>query len=600
MLSDKIKNIIAKFWHWPILIIIAAGFFVGTASFNYYLQKDDFVKWISPDETANYTFAKLYAQTGSLEIFEKYNLYVEDIIHPRSFRSDNGYLKPVSFLGLALIYGKIASIIGYKILPYLTPFFGAIGIIFFYLLIKKIFGRRNALLSAFLLASFPVYTYYSARSMFHNVLFTVLLIIGLYFTVLMGSRKKESEKKIKVDWAELVYAALGGVFVGLAAITRSSELLWMAPIFFLLWVFNIRNVGLTRLLVFVSFFLFALTPALFWNQILYGAPANGGYPEMNRSLANIKEASSGLAKATLKPRLAQYKELFLKLKDNIFVFGFHPRDSWKTFNNYFIAMFPWIFWPALIGFLAFFSGWKKIKKKHLLFAASLAVVSLILVIYYGSWKFNDNPDPSQITIGNSYTRYWLPIYLGALPFVSVLVLRLTDFKKKEEFGIFGRLKRYSEIFVSISGRASFIVLIFFISIFFVLYGSNEGLVQAFRIERATKSQLDAVLALTEKNSTIITRYHDKLFFPERKVIIGLFDDKNMIALYARLVKKAPVYYYNFAFPDKDYEYLNSRKLADFSLGINEIKKTTDQFALYKLYIVTPSANSTSTKTSIPQ
>jgi hypothetical protein len=98
--------------------------------------------------------------------------------------------------------------------------------------------------------------------------------------------------------------------------------------------------------------------------------------------------------------------------------------------------------------------------------------------------------------------------------------------------------------------------------------------------------LDRILALTEKNATIITRYHDKLFFPERKVIIGLFTDQNMIIEYAKLAKIAPVYYYNFAFAEKDLEYLNARKLADAGLSIKVIENVTDEFTLYKLNTVT--------------
>ena len=41
------------------------------------------------------------------------------------------------------------------------------------------------------------------------------------------------------NWA---FAALSGLFLGLAAITRSSELLWLAPGLGLLWLFNIQPV----------------------------------------------------------------------------------------------------------------------------------------------------------------------------------------------------------------------------------------------------------------------------------------------------------------------------------------------------------------------
>ena len=89
------------------------------------------------------------------------------------------------------------------------------------------------------------------------------------------------------------------------------------------------------------------------------------------------------------------------------------------------------------------------------------------------------------------------------------------------------------------------------------------------------------MELTESNAVIITRYHDKLFFPERKVIVGLFNDDNMNMRYAQLVDYLPVYYYNFTFPQKDVKYLNQSKLPKAGLRIEKIERVGD-FSLYKL------------------
>ena len=48
-------------------------------------------------------------------------------------------------------------------------------------------------------------------------------------------------------------------------------------------------------------------------------------------------------------------------------------------------------------------------------AVGLAV-SLWLILFYGSWSIRDNPDPSAVTIGSSYLRYRLPIFvISVLP-----------------------------------------------------------------------------------------------------------------------------------------------------------------------------------------
>lgn len=127
-----------------------------------------------------------------------------------------------------------------------------------------------------------------------------------------------------------------------------------------------------------------------------------------------------------------------------------------------------------------------------------------------------------------------------------------------------------------------ILLVFFISIRFVLIGSEEGLIKTAKKQLTVRAEYEQVLKLTENNSVIVTQYHDKFLFPARKVIVGLFDDPNMTKEYAVLAKKLPVYYYNFTFPEKDINYLNNKKLPEFSLKIEAVEKVTKDFTLYRL------------------
>lgn len=289
---------------------------------------------------------------------------------------------------------------------------------------------------------------------------------------------------------------------------------------------------------------------------------------MNESIAGIGAVSSDLVKTMATGKTQYVKELAAQLKNKIFYFSLNPYQSLKTFYFYFTKMFYWLFWPAVFGFLLFAVKILKWKKKHIAFLFSYFFISLILLFYYGSWGFHDNPDPKSFTIGNSYTRYWLPIYLGAMPLASMFILQLTKiFKNKYAIDI---------------ARMAIVVAIFFVSIKFVLAGSEEGLINSYEKIRGMKAEYDRILAMTEKNSVIITRYHDKLFFPERKVIVGLFDDAGMVTEYANLTKHLPVYYYNFTLPEKDLNYLNERRLPPAGLRIEAVKKITDDFTLYKL------------------
>jgi len=594
------KNIIEK-WHYFVVLILAVVFFVATSSLNYLTQSygnPDFVKWASPDETANYIFTKHYAQTKTISIFEKDNLVVNDIIRPRSLRSDNGTIKPVSFLGIILIYGQIAAWTSYKVIPYLTPLFASIGLFYFYALVKKIFGKNNALISVFLLASFPPYVYYTMRSMFHNVLFTVLLTIGLYYIVAMVRKKIKVKKEEQIwwwftsaNWHGIICAALAGLFLGLAASVRTSELLWLGPALAVLWLFNLKKAGFIKPLVVILFAVLALLPTFYYNQLLYDSFYLGGYAEMNKSIVNIKDASADALNNASGSSFKLDKNFVGTLKENILVFGMHPRQSYNMLKYYFIEMFPWIFWPGLFGFIIYLGNWHKFRYRHWVYFLCLSIVSIILILYYGSWIFYDNPNRANHTIGNSYTRYWLPIYLGVLPLVSLLIMRLSriiswplkslNHKQNLKSNFFSF--RFSRKLLYNSLRMGAVAVIFFFSANFLLYGSEEGLLYLIKNQQEAKKDWTQVMNLTEDDSTIITLYHDKLFFPERKVIVGLFDDQNMNQEYAKLVNLASVYYYNFNFQENDLEYLNSTRLASVGLQIKNIKKINDKFTLYQLY-----------------
>jgi 4-amino-4-deoxy-L-arabinose transferase-like glycosyltransferase len=596
---ENMLSVIKKYWREICVAILAAGFFAACYFFIGFVQKDDFVKWASPDETANYVFAKLYGQTGQLEIYEKYNPYVSEIMQPRSFRSDGGLLKPVSFLGIILIYGTIVKLSSSQVLPYLTPFFAALAIFFYYLLIKKVFTARLALLSVFLLISFPVFFYYSVRSMFHNVLFVSFLIIGLYFIVLAATRPQIrnaffSWRFWKMDWLNLFLAALGGSFVGAALITRTSEALWVVPVLAILWLFNFKKVGIIKLIVFLAFTCLPFVPVMSWNQALYGGFFRSGYSEMNRSITTISSASADLTKTIAGGNLSFTIEPLKKIKNNIFYFGFRPDKAWQAFTNYFNKMFPWLFWPAFLGLILFFSRVWKWKKRYWAYILAYFTAATILVLYYGSWDFHDNPNPNEITIGNSYTRYWLPIYLGAMPLAAFFLSRLSwalFAPEKENIEVEAGSRHWYDFFLPAWPRrnfligatqAIFIILIAYFSFNFLWFGSQEGLVYSDANNAVLKQEYDQVLKLTESSAVIITRYHDKIFFPERKVIVGLLTDDNMNVLYKRLVELLPVYYFNFTFPEKDFQYLNDSKLKTVGLKLEKIKKVDDVFSLYKL------------------
>lgn len=567
-----------------LVCFLAAIFFILCASFNYLSQDQDFTKWSSPDETANYFFAKRLSQQGNLSFFDSANLISEGWTIPRSVRSDEGWTKPVSFLGIILIYGSLGAIFGLALIPFLTPLFAALGIIVFYLIIKRLFSDRVALWSAVLLASFPVYIYYSARSMFHNVLFVVLCLFAWYFLLLSASRSTVSVKTTawflnKEIWLSLVLAFIGGIFFGLAAITRTSEVLWLLPVVGLIILVYRRHLRLSAWLLSGLGFIAPLIPVAYYNQLLYGAFWRGGYNEMNRSVDSILNNSSDLWRFAWLGKFDYYWSYLTNIFHQVFYFGFKYEKSLIAFSHYVVEMFPLLFGVSLLGLtilivrIIWFS-----EKKYLTYLVTLFLLSVYLIFYYGSWQFNDNPDITRFTIGNSYTRYWLPIYLGLMPLASLAIVRVTEslpWHKSQNTVSWRRL-------VAPGLQATAILIIAIWSLLFVFSGSEEGLLYIYYNNLEERRGVEQVWSLTENESIVITRYHDKFLWPERRVIMGTLPNNEINQVIKRLVAYYPLYYYNFYLNEADVAYLNSRKLATDNLRLIFIKRIGAKFALYRI------------------
>ncbi len=591
----------------PIIVIfLALVFFVATSSFNYLTQDKNYTKWTSPDETANYFFSKRLVETGQLAYFDQAAVIGDNLVMPRSLRSDFGWVKPVSFLGIILTYGGMGALLGVKVIPFLTPFFAALGIIIFYLLISRIFkNKRIGLLSAFLLASFPVYVYYTVRSMFHNILFIVFLLFGAYLLSLAFGTKPEkikpaanqpaaepnltAEPNVKIKFftfkfkkiraLQIAAAFLAGIFVGLAVITRTSELLWLLPALFIVWLFYARRIGFIKLVVFLAGVFLALLPVAYYNNILYGSSFHGGYNEMNRSLDEIGTASNEVVKLTFTGQVDKYRDYFATLTHNIFYFGFNKTQSIAMARHYILEMFPALVYLGALGFLLLLvQNIKRFQKKYLVYIIVWGVLGVILIFYYGSWKFNDNPNPNSFTIGNSYTRYWLPIYLMLLPLVALAIERVT----RALLLISSKTKDRIRPILAAGLQAIAILIISYISIIFVLYGSEEGLSYLYYNNLAERVNARSVFSLTEPSGIIITQYYDKFFFPERRIIMGKLPNDEILTATAKLVRYYPVYYYNFFLNDKDVIYLNERKFSSYNLEMKLIKKINAKFGLYQI------------------
>lgn len=591
-----------------IVLLVAAVFFVATSSFNYLTQTSDYIKWTSPDETANYFFARRFSEGLNLAFFDEAAVLGDNMVMPRSFRSDFGWLKPVSFLGIILLYGSIGSLLGSAVIPFITPFLASLGIVIFYFIVSKIFSKKLGAISAFLLAFFPVYIYYTVRSMFHNILFIVLVLLGVYFLLLAASLYKKKKKRevlseakdeLKVslendseqidkkskffsvylpkgEWFKLFYSFLAGIFLGLAVITRTSELIWLAPSLFVAWIFYLKRFTITKIILIVSGIFLAILPNIYFNQLLYSSPIYGGYNEMNRSIDDISAASSGIVKSFFSEQeaLVHLKSIY----HNIFYFGFNMEQSLDMARHYILEMFPWLSLIFVLGVLIVLVKYlMRGQKKYLVYFIIFLILSAILIFYYGSWIFNDNPNPNRYTIGNSYTRYWLPIYLMMMPIGALAIYR---FSRALAFTFKDNISRIRKKIIVVL-QVLFITLFSVWGLDFVLFGSEEGLTHLYYNNLREKEYAQEIFNLTEEEAVIITKYYDKFLFPERRIIMGMLPNDEVLIATSKLVYHYPVYYYNFYLNEEDVNYLNDRKLPVYNLQLDLIKRISHDFGLYK-------------------
>jgi hypothetical protein len=188
------------------------------------------------------------------------------------------------------------------------------------------------------------------------------------------------------------------------------------------------------------------------------------------------------------------------------------------------------------------------------FAAAALAVTVWLILFYGSWSIQDNPDPAAVTIGTSYFRYWLPIFILSVVPVAWAAARLLD--------------RLKGLWRPVVGTLALAVLAV-VSAWTIFNAPQEGLLAIRRNLQRYDAEIGQVLAATEKNALVVVDRADKLIFPERAVIYPLRSAATYAAL-PRLVAAVPVYYYGITLPPRDLEYLRASKLPPLGLTIDPV------------------------------
>lgn len=548
------NGFLSKYWTIGVIIIIAVittvfySFLGFSIKGDLYALSGEKLVFNSPDETANYFFSDLFQRESQLTYQEPDNFIVNGLISPRSMHFINGQVAPASFFGLMILVGALGKIIGANFLIYILPFLTSFSLIYFYLLVKKIFNKEIAFFSTLLAFIFPAYWYYSTRSFFNNVLFLDFLIIGLYYLLL------SFEKNSNFNYF------LSGLFLAGAVFIRTSEFIWLGILILILLISNWKKINFLNLIIFFSTCLLVCLPIFYYNQIIYGQFLAIGY-NYNFRIDSNNIFSQGVS---------LLQQLFLP-------FGIKIANIIENFTNYFLQIFWWYFILlelALTFIIVKILDLKKevynLKIKNIIIYLLIFVVfSFYLVIFYGSWKFSDHPDPLAVTLGTSYTRYFLPIYIFSLPLISFFIINF-----------FNRFK-----ILKIFTAALIFCLFFYFSFQLVYFEKDEGILKVKKNLEEYQQIAKETISQTTKDSVIIAERNDKIFFPLRAVIYNLNNKQDYQAIYS-LLNKRKIYWWRFALNNADLEYLNESLIKDYQWFLEPAIYCHDNQCLYPIKIST--------------
>ncbi|MEK7665378.1 MAG: hypothetical protein AAB337_00675 [Patescibacteria group bacterium] len=496
----------------------------------------------SPDENANAIFAHQFAVSSKLWFDEQLNFELNNLLHPRSVMAISGRLLPVSFLGMPMIYGLIGKVFGLPIVGLVTPLLAIAAVFAWRSIVERLFDSRSlAFLSALAVLFHPSFWYYSGRLFMHNVPFVSFLILAVYFAI----RHRHRNCSI----TQLLNYFLSGLFLALALWFRTSEVIWVAPLALFLLITARRYLKIGVLVIpFTAIVL--LSPMLYMNSVLYGGIFEMGYTASKEAIqseiSNIEPSTTASLQSTI--------------LNSQLPFDIAPSAILKNIYHYAFELYPWLSITTILGALIMIG-----RRASFLYLIVTIFVTAWLFAFYGSWSFHDNPDPSLVTIGTSYVRYWLPVFVLWSPFVAQFLVWFAD-RMKTTFTRRAMLGFTSLLLMSLSVRPVFF--------------AEDGLVPiresvaVFAVKRAR------ILELTAERAIIIVDRADKFVWPYRRVVQPLRSETTYDAL-PTLVAQADLYYFGISLPSLDLDYLNNEKLAIMNLKIEFIEQIGDE-SLYRI------------------
>src|SRR3989338_3775430 len=449
---------------------ILAVFLVALAFFLLYTYMSHALpaKFTTPDETVTHHFISLFASQGNLSYSEPLHEISKGYMRPRNTVLVNGNVAPTGFLGIYLLYGSVERLLSGSS-QFLTPFIAAATLFALYFLVAESFGRREALISALLLAALPPYWFWASMAHFNNIAASAFFVWGCIFYL----------RLLRNEDGEGNYAATAS-FYALASFMR-YEFFIMS---FLLYVYLIakkrRVPDFTQLALSAAPFALVIAVIMAYNAQLYGSPFSLGYSPSEAS-------ESAFEFQQIQTKLIERAGFYLLPS------GFHPQRALSNAYDYILLLLPYFSFAAAAGI--YLCVRKGLSQNQRNFVTLLLITSAFLVIYYGGGIFFGYGASSPIMM-SSYTRYLLPIYILLLPFCA---------------NFFAAFFRTNRVLGAIAIAA------FVLNSASTVYTGNFGLLDIAGKRSNYVSVADQFLSATEDGSVLFSHYWDKVVFPERKV-----------------------------------------------------------------------------------
>lgn len=455
----------------------------------------------SPDEMATAFFAQGFAADGHLArpVVQQ---GLPSQVAPRGVLRANDTFIPVGFASVPVVVGLLTKAFGLRGAMVFISFLSTLALAAWFGFLRRIFGIRLAFLATMLTAAHPAVLYWGARPLVPNILFLSCVLFALFFIGRVVSGKARA--LLSVDETELAappteepktrmrfFSFLGGLTLGIAVALRPHEGMWLALIPAGVLMFR----RLRQKISWALFLLPALLPLgglLVLQNELYGTPLRTGY----------HLTPAGLSVLALVRRL-------------IAPFGIDLAHIGNTSYHYMLEFGWWIIVLALVGiFLVALKRNGQLTRRLRLIALAAGALAIWFLIFYGSFEVPDRFDRAPASIGTSFTRYFLPLYVLTVPFAA--------------YALFALRRRLGRVVV-----AALVPLAVILSLRVVWWGSDESVLRIVAVLNENKALRERMLEVLPSDAAVFTDRFDKILFPHREVVAGFrkFHQPDFEALY---------------------------------------------------------------------